>query len=267
VGVRHLLLLCGVVAATAGCAEPAAAGKGDAAAAPEGKAVGVAVVELFTSEGCSSCPPADDLLGELAADARAKGRPVYALAFHVDYWNYIGWTDPYSDAAWSRRQSQYAQAFRSDQVYTPQMVVNGRTQFVGSDRAKAGAAITTALGKPPAAATRVQVTGREGTALRLAYHVEGAPSGAVLNLAVLEEGLSTRVPRGENAGRMLRHANVVRAFRTVELDAKADGAARLEVPAAVKMENATVIAYVQRPADMAVIGAASTQLTPAAGAK
>jgi hypothetical protein len=250
--------------AAAGCAEPASAGKGDAA--PEGTAVGVAVVELFTSEGCSSCPPADDLLGELAADARANGRPVYALAFHVDYWNYIGWTDPFSDAAWSRRQSQYAQAFRNDQVYTPQMVVNGRTQFVGSDRAKARAAITNALSKPPTAVVRVRVTGREGTALQLGYHVEGAPAGAVLNLAVVESGLSTRVPRGENAGRSLRHANVVRAFRTVALDGKADGAARVEIPAAVKAENADVIAYVQRPADMAVLGAASAPLAAGDGA-
>lgn len=256
-----ILLFAGLASlATAGCAEPAAAGKDQA---PKGKIVGVAVVELFTSEGCSSCPPADELLGELAKDARGHGRPVYVLAFHVDYWNYIGWTDPFSDAAYSRRQSQYAQAFRSEQVYTPQMVVNGRTQFVGSDRAKAKAAIANALATPPAANVRVEVAGMERAALRLSYHVDGAPAGSVLNAAVVEGGLSTRVPRGENTGRTLRHENVVRAFRAVTLE-KADGQVRIDVPAAVRRENAAVIAYVQRPADMAVLGASSVPLSAAA---
>ena len=93
-----------------------------------------AVVELFTSEGCSSCPPADNLLGEIVKDAQKGQQRVYCLSFHVDYWNSLGWRDPYSDPAFSRRQREYARAFESVQVYTPQMVVNGSTGFVGSDR-------------------------------------------------------------------------------------------------------------------------------------
>src|SRR5271167_1475342 len=107
-----------------------------------------AVVELFTSEGCSSCPPADAALAEMAANARKSGAPVFALAFHVDYWNYLGWTDRFSDAAYTRRQSDYARAFNTDQVYTPQMIVNGVDQFVGSDRDAAKRAIDAALAKP-----------------------------------------------------------------------------------------------------------------------
>jgi hypothetical protein len=255
----HLTALAALAAG--GCAEPAAAaGKKNANVPSEGKAVGVAVVELFTSEGCSSCPPADDLLGELVKDARATGGPVYALSFHVDYWNHIGWADPYSDAAYSRRQSQYQRAFRNNQVYTPQMVVNGRAEFVGSDRVKAGQAVAAALAKAATAKVTTKVAGvekgRDSSTLRVSYSVEGAPAGAVLNLAVVEAGLSTRVPRGENAGRSLRHENVVRAFQTLPLDGRAEGAAEVTIPAMVKMGNATVIAYVQRPDDMAVLGAA-----------
>ena len=108
----------------------------DAAKGGEDAEPGFAVVELFTSEGCSSCPPADALLAEQVRDAREHGRPVYCLAFQVDYWNRLGWADPYSDAGFSRRQNDYAQAFQSDRVYTPQVVVNGTEEFVGSDRAQ-----------------------------------------------------------------------------------------------------------------------------------
>ena len=106
-----------------------------------------AVVELFTSEGCSSCPPADKLLGEIVANARENKKSVFALAFHVDYWDYIGWKDPYAKKAFSERQQRYAQTFRSNRIYTPQMVVNGTEEFVGSNRAKARANIESALKK------------------------------------------------------------------------------------------------------------------------
>ena len=104
--------------------------QGNAAEKPD--AAGVAVIELFTSQGCSSCPPADRLLSRLASDPRYAGK-VIPLSFHVDYWNYIGWTDPFSSADFSQRQRAYAQrAFRSHRVYTPQVVVNGRDECVGS---------------------------------------------------------------------------------------------------------------------------------------
>ena len=119
-----------------------------------------AVVELFTSEGCSSCPPPDALLAEILEDARKDGRRVFCLSFHVDYWNRLGWTDPYSAPAFSRRQQSYAQAFKNDQVYTPQMIVNGTEEFVGSDRHRSRAAIDAALKRPE----RVQINLRQGKA-------------------------------------------------------------------------------------------------------
>ena len=103
---------------------------------------GFAVLELFTSEGCSSCPPADQLIGEI--EKQYKDQPVYILAYHVDYWNNLSWKDKFSSVENSKRQQQYSQALRS-QVYTPQLVVNGKKEFVGSDRDAVESAIQTAL--------------------------------------------------------------------------------------------------------------------------
>jgi hypothetical protein len=96
-----------------------------------------AVVELFTSEGCSSCPPADRLLARIADEAAHSGQPVYALAFHVGYWDRLEWSDRFADPAFSRRQERYAAALGMPAVYTPEMIVNGRASFVGSDERRA----------------------------------------------------------------------------------------------------------------------------------
>src|SRR3954462_2451752 len=102
------------------------------------------IVELFTSEGCSSCPPADLLLNHLQQAQPVPGVQVISLSEHVDYWNQLGWTDPFSSAGFSERQKQYANIFRGDGVFTPQMVVDGKSQLVGSDSQKALRAITEA---------------------------------------------------------------------------------------------------------------------------
>src|SRR5258706_10393726 len=101
-------------------------------AVPTTQPTGIAVIELFTSEGCSSCPPADALLAEILRDARGKNLAIYPLAFHVDYWDHLGWRDPYSDPAYSARQRGYSRTFHRDSIYTPQMIINGVSEFVGS---------------------------------------------------------------------------------------------------------------------------------------
>ncbi len=219
----------------------------------------VAVVELFTSEGCSSCPPADVVLSEWAESAKDEKVAVYPISFHVDYWDRLGWRDPFSAAWATNRQRQYADALAS-QVYTPQMVVNGQTELVGSDRARAKAVIAAALTKP--ATVTVSLTAQLGAdrKVRAEYSAPGAPAGAVINLVAVESGLTTNVPRGENAGRKLHHENVARVIETVKLDRTGKGEATLQLPEATNTDHVELIAYVQDAKSLAILGASKSEL-------
>jgi hypothetical protein len=230
----------------------------DGAVAPTTRPVGVAVVELFTSEGCSSCPPADRVLAALATEAARDGTPVYPLAFHVDYWDRLGWADRFASAEFSRRQHDYAAAARAANVYTPQMIVNGEAAgFVGSQGPLARRAVAAALARPAAAAVELSVArGKDAAHLRADYRVTGQTAGCFLNLAVVQTEVRTDVARGENAGRTLRHANVVRAFRTVDLKDPAGGV-DLVLPADVRPADARVVGYVQDGKTSTVLGAAA----------
>lgn len=220
-----------------------------------------AVVELFTSEGCSSCPPADKLLGEIVEDAGKNQQRIFALAFHVDYWDYIGWKDPFADRAYSGRQRQYAQAFRSRQIYTPQMVVNGQREFVGSDRSKAESAIAWALSQSaPVTISLRRLESAEANELRLSYQVESAPDGTTLQLALVERNLKTDIKRGENAGRSLRHDNVVRSFKTLSLEGQSSGEIAIEISNAVSLPKSSIIAYAQNPSNLQILGAARLEI-------
>lgn len=171
------------------------------------------LVELFTSEGCSSCPPADALLSELVQKQPVPGALVIALGEHVDYWDGGSWTDPFSSHALTARQNDYAQSFHNENVYTPQMVVDGRTEFVGSDDQKASAAIARAARAPKA-----QVSVSPGAQAGMyAVTVRGLPSlaagdAAEVYFAVTEDGLRSHVRGGENRGRTLTHVAVVRSL-------------------------------------------------------
>jgi hypothetical protein len=264
-------LLAGAALAALGCTSPARSGEPAAPAAeplsearaPAGDLPPVAVVELFTSEGCSSCPPADEVLGEIAASGGA-GRQVFALSFHVDYWDELGWPDPFADPANTDRQRAYARAFRERGLYTPQLVVGGREGFVGSDRARARRSVDAALSRPASARVDLAVTARDGAA-QARYEVAGAPPGARLILALVERSRTVEVRRGENAGRTLRHDNVVRAFQSVSLDDAAAGSVTLAArPGTPPRPDAlAVIGYVQRPT-LEIVGAAEAAVAPAA---
>jgi hypothetical protein len=223
-----------------------------------------AVVELFTSEGCSSCPPADALLRELVQETSKDGRRVFCLGFHVDYWNRLGWTDPYSSAKFSQRQQAYARAMKADRVYTPQMIVNGSEEFVGSDRKLARASIDAALKRTPPSAVKLQQEKSSGAnSLALTYVVAKPARGAVLQVAVVESNLRSEVKRGENGGRTLRHDNVVRAFQTLRVDEAPEGRVELKLPADLVRKNATAIAYIQEGDTRAIVGATALTLAPA----
>lgn len=215
-----------------------------------------ALVELFTSEGCSSCPPADKLLGEIVAKARTNHERVYPLAFHVDYWNYLGWRDPFSDAAYSRRQEDYAGAVNPHRAYTPQVIVNGREIFVGNDGGRIQQSIDKALAQPASVAVSLSI--RDGDVVE--YEVTGNTRGAVLHLAVVERDLVNKIPRGENAGRTLHHDNVVRAFHTVALSDASTGRIAIALPRSANREHASVIGYVQDAKSRAILGASGIDL-------
>jgi hypothetical protein len=188
-----------------------------AAAASESERTPV-VVELFTSEGCSSCPLADALLARLDKTQPVPGVEIVALKEHVDYWNHQGWKDPFSSAQFSERQNAYARVFGNDTVYTPQMVVDGRMEFVGSAEDRARQAILEAARMPKAP---VQLEwDRSAVQLRLAARIErldGATRGDTpeVYLAITEGNLHSDVLRGENAGRRLDHTAVVRELRRI----------------------------------------------------
>jgi hypothetical protein len=180
------------------------------------------VVELFTSQGCSSCPPADALLSELARDRS----DVLPLAFHVDYWDNLGWRDPYSFGAATSRQRHYATALGLDSIYTPQMVVDGRTDVVGSDRAHVLTAIRRAADVPAVAAITVA---RDGSDVVIQVGA-GVGSGTVW-LIGYDPQHRTFVGRGENSGRNLLESNIVRSLDHVGHWSGGELTLRVPVPA------------------------------------
>lgn len=176
-----------------------------------GTAQNPVVVELFTSEGCSSCPPADAVLLQLSQQSEVSGAEVILLGEHVDYWNYIGWTDRFSSKQFSERQSEYAKALHAE-VYTPQMVIDGQEQFVGNDAGEVRSRIAAAARKPKSAQVSLAWGGKDQ--LRVSVKSSQAEKAEVL-LAITEDGLSTQVANGENGGKTLHHAAVVRQLRTI----------------------------------------------------
>lgn len=217
---------------------------------------GPAVVELFTSQGCHSCPAADEFLSEWGPAALARGE-VIPLAYHVDYWDRIGWKDPFGSAAFTDRQHAYARAWNARQVYTPQMVVDGRTGFVGSDRGRA----QEEAAKPRGSARSVAFTAAlKGGRLELKVSAPAAaPEKVRVMLAVFENGLVTVIPRGENSGRTLRGDFVVR--RLTELGKADAGKAWSETVgidwgAGWKAENCGAAVFLQDEATLRIVGAA-----------
>lgn len=230
------------------------------------------VVELFTSEGCSSCPPADKLLTDLSKAGAVEGVDVIPLAQHVDYWNRLGWTDPFSSARFSQRQQEYAQGFRSDQIYTPQMIVDGTAQFVGSDRDRAIASIRNAARQRKGTIT-LHITPPKGDDLKLivGMTITGLPAitpgdEAEVLIAITEDGLQSDVARGENAGHKLAHTGVVREWQTAgKLSPNRapafDQNAQVALKENWKRENLKLVVIVQERTSRRILAAASLKIS------
>jgi len=215
------------------------------------------IVELFTSEGCSSCPFADNLLAKLAKTG--GDIEVIPLGEHVDYWNHLGWQDRFSSPLFSARQQDYGRIFRIESVYTPQMVVNGQVEFSGSDPERAEREIRKAA-QGPRATVQMSVSGET---LRLKVEKVPPPTrSADIFLAVTETDLESNVVNGENSGRQLRHAGVVRSLTTLgHLDMKKAAAysadAKLNLKPEWRRENVKLVLFVQDRSSRKILGAAT----------
>ena len=232
------------------------------------------LVELFTSEGCSSCPPADELLKEIEQAPWGGRAEVIVLSEHVEYWNRLGWVDPFSSALFSERQKRYAPWSGQGGLYTPQLVIDGRQECVGSDRARAWKAIAEAARQPKARVTLAFAPGRSpqaGDPIGVTVRVAGVPGVSAKGfgdvfLAVTESGLTSQVLRGENAGRRLQHTSVVRKLISLGRVAPGTGgfAAAPEVPLEPgwNRNNLRVIVFVQDRASGWILGAAALALAP-----
>ncbi len=218
----------------------------------------VVVLELFTSQGCSSCPPADRLLAETLRMTRQKGQRVYGLSFHVDYWDHLGWRDPFSQHLFTERQRQYSRQFASSGLYTPQVVLNGQQEFVGSNRNQLNRLLPEATRNPAPVTVWLDAPVASAQQLTLPYTLDGDLTDLVLNIAVVSTTTSTTVQRGENGGRTLTNDNVVRVFQTVA--ATKTGQLTLHLPASYNQATGAVIAYVQSRRTGAIVGADAVEL-------
>lgn len=225
------------------------------------------LVELFTSEGCSSCPPADALLTRLGRTQPVRQADVIVLEEHVDYWDRLGWKDPFSSEAATARQGEYGEAFGGGQVYTPQMVVDGHAEFVGSSEGQALRAIRTASQTPKPA---IRLTWADGG--MLAIHVEpltNATRGDApqVYLALTENTLHSGVKRGENAGRELEHDGVTRQLIAVGRAETGSTGFSSMVPVRAAPEwnraNLRAVVFVQERQSRRVLAASAIPFPPA----
>jgi hypothetical protein len=230
------------------------------------------IVELFTSEGCSTCPPADALLAKLEDLQPVEGAHVIALEEHVDYWNQQGWIDPYSSAEWTERQREYVSKFKSGDVYTPQMVVDGQQQFIGSRELDAAQAIEQSASRPK---TDVTVTAQPPTGRgtqqfkvrvgKLAGNTDR--DTAEIWLGVTEQGLESAVRNGENAGKNLRHSSTLRSLRKIGVaTAGGESPSAFEASPVVKLksdwkkQNIQIVVFLQEKKSKRILGAASLRV-------
>ncbi len=214
------------------------------------------VIELFTSQGCSSCPPADALLAQIQEE---YGADVITLSYHVDYWDYIGWKDPFATKAFTQKQYDYAQKFRSRNVYTPQAVINGRNHYTGSDRP----ALYRAIQQPSTVADAVSLTlpkvVTEGKKVVVDYTLSDTSLAHELTFAITVKEKTTEVRRGENRNKTLTNSHIVIAEKTVSATTT-EGTAYLQLPDWIAAEDTlSIVAYASKD-QVGIVSALSRKL-------
>lgn len=212
----------------------------------------VVVLELFTSQGCSSCPPADKLLDKVIDNPNVIG-----LSYHVDYWNYIGWKDPYSKSEFTNKQRAYSRKFYSSSIYTPQIVINGREHFVGSNQSIMTRKLKEYLAKKSDNSITLTNAKRGEEFVSFNYDVTGTTSGKSLSVILVLKEKTTQVKRGENRNRTLRNSNIVITEQTLKLDnANSEGA--IKIPDTISNSDELSLVVVIKDEDLNVSGASQT---------
>jgi hypothetical protein len=232
--------------------------------APRQESSSPVLVELFTSEGCSSCPPADALLQQLDRTQPVAGAQLIVLSEHVDYWNHIGWTDPYSSRFFSDRQSAYSDRFGLSSVYTPQMVVDGTTEFVGNDSHLASQAVQKSLAVQKVAVHISGISLDGPSTLRAHVEADALPETfkarkADVYFVVALNHAESQVLRGENGGRRLTHVGVVQSLTKIgglEAGKNFSQDVRVKLDSRTDSTNLRVIAFVQQSGQRQVLGGA-----------
>ena len=231
------------------------------------------IVELFTSEACATCPAADALLARMERTQPVPGARIIALEEHVDYWNQLGWTDPYAAQQFHARQNEYALAAQVENIYTPQMIVNGQVGFEGDDSNRAYEEIARAAQAAQAPLTSVDLSTapnpRDAQLIDLTVRVSNPKNAklrdANLYLAVTESELVGHAAGGENAGRTLRHSEVVRSFNAIgRIDSKGASGGQvvstLRLPREWRRENLHAVVFVQEKGTFRITGASTIDL-------
>lgn len=218
---------------------------------------GFVFVQLFTSQGCSSCPPADKLLDKITEDN--KDENIYTLSYHVDYWNRLGWKDPFSSKTFSDKQYEYSQQFGSSTVYTPQAVINGQIHFTGSSSDKMDKALKYYLKSDSPININITNITSSDTKITANFNSEELPKNAYLVVALVVDSRNTSVKRGENVGKIIKNNNIV-ATEKAASPGKKNGSLALEIPEWIELkDNLSLVAYIQNE-DLKILGASKKKI-------
>jgi hypothetical protein len=223
------------------------------------------VAELFTSEGCSSCPPADALLAELNERKTLAGVPVIVLSEHVDYWNHDGWKDPFSSELWTERQNYYNQHFRLESVYTPQMVIDGAQQVNGSNGGQVAHAIETAAAQPGKLQIEITNASWDNDVLHATVSIPDVSpqtaKGTTVYAVLADDEDTSDVSRGENSGHTLKHVSVVRVMQKVSsLHGPYSGPVEIKLPRGVSHNKMRLIVFAQKGQNGQIFGATQREV-------
>lgn len=217
------------------------------------------VLELFTSLSCSSCPDADKHIGLVQEMANKKGLAVFPIAFHVDYWNHLGWIDKFSSELYSERQQQYSRVFKKYNIYTPQIVVNGMYEFIGTNLSVCEKQIYNILKEEPDQNIKIEATFTHvNDSIKIHYSLDQVNTG-IVNIALVEVSTEVEIKSGENMGKKINCYNVVRYFTQISCREKS-GKVVIKCPEDLDRGNLSILVYQQNKIDMRIRGAVRAKM-------